>query len=57
MSQQYVRTFHGTTSEESRAVTCAYYVNTAMGLVVSKLYVKKYFYKDARAEVMRKTKN
>ncbi|CAF1685635.1 unnamed protein product, partial [Adineta ricciae] len=57
MSQQYVRTFHGTTSEESRAVTCAYYVNTAMGLVVSKLYVKKYFYKDARAEAMEMVNN
>ncbi|UJR11658.1 hypothetical protein I4U23_015839 [Adineta vaga] len=50
IAQQFAHTFHGTSTEESREVACARYVNVAMSLVVAKLYIKEYFHKDARIE-------
>jgi hypothetical protein len=37
--------------KESRAITCAKYVNRNMEFAVSKLYIKNYFDKIARNEV------
>jgi predicted metalloendopeptidase len=37
--------------EQSRAITCAEYVNKNMGYAVSKLYRNKYFDKSARTKV------
>jgi hypothetical protein len=41
----------GTLNEELRTIACAKYVNENMKFAVSKLYIKKYFDKLARAEV------
>ncbi|CAF1483690.1 unnamed protein product, partial [Adineta steineri] len=48
--QQFTRIFHGTSTEESRTITCANYVNTIMNLPVSKLYIDEHSHKDARKE-------
>jgi predicted metalloendopeptidase len=42
----------GIHNEQSRAITCANYVNNNMGFAVSKLYINKYYDKFARAEVL-----
>ncbi|CAF4417203.1 unnamed protein product, partial [Adineta steineri] len=48
--QQFTRIFHGTSTEESRTITCANYVNTIMNLPVSKLYIDEHSHKDVRKE-------
>ncbi|CAF1366913.1 unnamed protein product [Adineta steineri] len=48
--QQFTQVFHGTSTEQSRATTCANYVNIVMSLTVSKLYIEEYFHKDTRKE-------
>ncbi|CAF4153174.1 unnamed protein product [Adineta steineri] len=48
--QQFTHVFDGTSTEESRTITCANYVNIVMSLSVSKLYIEEYFHKDARKE-------
>ncbi|CAF3794993.1 unnamed protein product [Adineta steineri] len=50
MLQQYTHVLSGTSTEESRTITCANYVNTMMNLPVTKLYIEEYFHKDARKE-------
>ncbi|CAF1071368.1 unnamed protein product [Adineta steineri] len=50
MLQQYTHVFSGTDTRESRAITCANYVNTMMSLPVSKLYIDEHFHKHARKE-------
>ncbi|CAF4205719.1 unnamed protein product, partial [Adineta steineri] len=55
--QQFTRIFHGTSTEESRTITCANYVNTIMNLPVSKLYIEEYFHKDARKETTKMINN
>jgi len=53
IKQQFDQVFLGTTVAPSRATKCANYVNENMGFAVSKLYINKYFDKDARLEVFR----
>ncbi|CAF3681611.1 unnamed protein product [Adineta steineri] len=48
--KQFQDVVYGTSTAESRTITCANYVNTMMGLTVSKLYIDEHFYKDARKE-------
>ncbi|CAF1439142.1 unnamed protein product [Adineta steineri] len=55
--QQFTRIFHGTSTEESRTITCANYVNTIMNLPVSKLYIDEHSYKDARKETTKMINN
>ncbi|CAF3189072.1 unnamed protein product [Rotaria socialis] len=50
IKQQFDQVFLGTTVEQVRAMKCARYVNYNMGFAVSKLYIDKYFDKDARIE-------
>ncbi|CAF4116026.1 unnamed protein product, partial [Rotaria sordida] len=50
IKQQFDQVFLGTAVESSRATECANYVNENMGFAVSKLYINKYFDKDARLE-------
>ncbi|CAF2048361.1 unnamed protein product, partial [Rotaria magnacalcarata] len=52
IKQQFDQVFLGTTVEQARAMKCASYVNYNMGFAVSKLYIDKYFDKDARIESM-----
>jgi hypothetical protein len=49
---QHKTTASGTLNEELRTVACAKYVNENMKFAVSKLYIKNYFDKVARAEVL-----
>lgn len=51
IKQKFDQVFLGTDVEQSLALRCASYVNDKMGLVVSKLYIDKYFDKAARVEV------
>ena len=44
--------FQGVTTVPARSKSCASYVNNAMGLAVSKLYIKKYFDPNARNQVI-----
>jgi predicted metalloendopeptidase len=46
--------FRGVKVESSRSIICAKFVNENMGMVVSKLYLEKYFDRTARNEVMSK---
>ncbi|CAF1059202.1 unnamed protein product [Adineta steineri] len=55
--QQFTQVFHGTSTEESRATTCANYVNIVMSLTVSKLYIEEYFHKDTRKETIEMVNN
>ncbi|CAF1044530.1 unnamed protein product [Adineta steineri] len=55
--QQFTQVFHGTSTEESRATTCANYVNIVMSLTVSKLYIEEYFHKDTRKETIEMINN
>ncbi|CAF1307430.1 unnamed protein product [Adineta steineri] len=48
--QQFNHVILGTSTAESRTITCANYVNTVMGLPVSKLYIDEYFDKNTRKE-------
>jgi membrane metallo-endopeptidase-like protein 1 len=50
--QTFNRVFAGVSTEPSRAVACANYVNDNMGLAVSKLYIRDNFDKTARNEVI-----
>lgn len=54
LRETFDRIFRGTTSERSRAVTCATMVNTNMGFAVSKVYLRQYFDENARDEVEHK---
>jgi predicted metalloendopeptidase len=51
IKQQFNKIFREITTERSRTITCATYVNENMGFAVSKLYVNKYIDKDARNQV------
>ena len=51
IKQTFDRVFQGISTEPSRAITCATYVNRNMGFAVSKLYINKYFDKNARNQV------
>ena len=51
IKQQLIKVFYGSSTERSRKLSCAKYVARNMGLAVSKLYITKYFDKDARKEV------
>ncbi|CAF3857580.1 unnamed protein product [Rotaria sp. Silwood1] len=46
IKEQFNQVFQDTSTEELRTVECATYVNKHMGLVISKLYIKKYFDKN-----------
>ncbi|CAF0766735.1 unnamed protein product [Adineta steineri] len=50
MLQQYTQVTVGTSTEESRTITCANYVNKMMNLPISKLYIEEDFHKDTRKE-------
>ncbi|CAF1478446.1 unnamed protein product [Adineta steineri] len=50
MLQQYTHVTVGTSTEESRTITCANYVNKMMNLPISKLYIEEDFHKDTRKE-------
>ena len=51
--EQFDRVLQGTTAEQARTTKCAIYVNNNMGMVVSKLYIKRYFDGAARNQVER----
>ena len=51
IQEQFDRIFSGISTEPSRSILCANYVNNNMGLVVSKLYIKQNFDKNARIQV------
>jgi predicted metalloendopeptidase len=51
IKQTFDRVFEGIRTEPSRSITCAIYVNGNMGFAVSKLYINKYFDKNARNQV------
>lgn len=50
IKEQFDRVFQGTSAEQARTVTCGVYVNSNMGMVVSKLYIKSYFDENARSQ-------
>ena len=52
LAEQFAHAFRGTNGEEPRSVTCAFQVNTIMSSAVSKIYIKEYFDKNTRKEVM-----
>ena len=51
IKQEFTREFHGILSEQPRSIQCTQFVSRSMGLVVSRLYITKYFDKDSRKEV------
>jgi predicted metalloendopeptidase len=51
IKQKFLQVFKGIAFEPTRAIACANYVNANMGLAVSKLYIAKYFDKNARNQV------
>lgn len=51
LKQEFIKVFYGIGIEGSRSFSCAKYVTRNMGLAVAKLYISKYFDKDARQEV------
>ncbi|CAF4169227.1 unnamed protein product [Rotaria sp. Silwood2] len=48
IKENFQHVFRGTTAEKSRTIICGNYVNGNMGFAVSKLYIQKYFYDNAR---------
>ncbi|CAF3611902.1 unnamed protein product [Rotaria sp. Silwood1] len=48
IKERFDRVFQGTNAEKPRTIKCGVYVNTNMGFVVSKLYIKNYFDEHAR---------
>ncbi|CAF5102939.1 unnamed protein product, partial [Rotaria sp. Silwood1] len=57
IKEQFNQVFQDTSTEELRTVECATYVNKHMGLVISKLYIKKYFDKNARNQSLKMIEN
>ncbi|CAF1616696.1 unnamed protein product [Adineta steineri] len=55
--KQFQDVVYGTSTAESRTITCANYVNTMMSLTVSKLYIDEHFHKDARKETTKMINN
>lgn len=51
IKEQFEHVLQGTTVGQARTVKCAIYVNSNMGFVVSKLYIKRYFDEIARNQV------
>ena len=51
--EQFDRIFQGTNAEQTRPTKCAIFVNNNMGMVVSKLYIKRFFDENARNQVGR----
>ncbi|CAF1440312.1 unnamed protein product [Adineta ricciae] len=52
IKQEFTREFHGILSEQPRSVQCTQFLSRSMGLVVSRLYITKYFDKDSRKEAL-----
>lgn len=50
--QIFLQIFTGISTEQSRSITCANYVNDNMGLAVAKLYIKDNFDSNARSQVI-----
>ncbi|CAF1045925.1 unnamed protein product [Adineta steineri] len=57
MKQEFIKIFSGTAVETSRPVKCATYITDNMGMVVSRLYIKKKFDDYARRESIETVKN
>ncbi|CAF4213469.1 unnamed protein product, partial [Adineta steineri] len=57
IQQQFYRIFIGTAIEKPRPIKCANYVNSNMGMVVSRLYIMKKFDEYSRRESMDMIKN
>ena len=51
LKQEFRRITKGSTVENPRSHTCASYINKNMGMIVSRLYIKKRFDETARQEV------
>ena len=51
MIKRFSKMLEGNTAEQLRTSTCATYAKTAMGLAISKLYIKKHFDENARNQV------
>ena len=55
LKNEFNQIFEGISMRKSRKIECAHYVNSYMGLALSKLYIDKYFDPNSRKEVYRFT--
>lgn len=55
--EQFDRIFQGTNAEQTRPTKCAIFVNNNMGMVVSKLYIKRFFDENARNQSLNMIEN